>query len=174
MPAKRQAKPTAPSERAELTTLTRKLAALDRMTVANLKAEYERLTGEPTRTNNRDWLVKKVGYLMQAEAQGGLSERAQVRLSELGDRLPEAWRMRVAGQPAAPTPAQVEPSAQRDPRLPEPGKTIEREHGGKLHKVTVLDDSFVYEGKPYKSLSVIARVITGTSWNGFRFFNLNK
>jgi hypothetical protein len=172
MPAKRPAKPTPPAERAELTTLARKLAALDRMTVAKLKAEYETLTGEPTRTNNRDWLVKKVGYLMQARAHGGLSERAQMRLSELGDTLPEAWRARVAGQPAAP--AQVAPAVNRDPRLPPAGETIEREHGGKTHVVTVLDDSFIYDGKHYKTLSQIAREITGTNWNGFRFFNRNK
>lgn len=170
MPVKRQAKPTDPTERAALTTLARKIAALDRMTVANLKAEYESLTGEPTRTNNRDWLVKKVGYLLQAKAQGGLSARAQMRLSELGDKLPEAWRMRVAGQAAAPV--QVAPSVDRDPRLPPVGETVSREHGGKTHVVTCLDDSFVYQGKPYKSLSLIAREITGTSWNGFRFFNL--
>lgn len=163
------------TDRAELLALTRQLAALGRMTVGNLQAKYRELTGEPTRTRNKDWLVKRVGYLMQAHAQGGLSERAHARLSELGDRLPDAWRARLIGQAMAPAELQAAAEqAARDPRLPPVGSTIKRTHGGKEHAVTVLAESFVYDGKHYKTLTEIACLITGTKWNGFRFFGLNK
>src|ERR1043165_4589525 len=86
------------NERTALGTLARELAALGRMTVSNLQAEYRELAGEPTRTRNKEWLVKRVAYLKQERARGGLSERAQLRLSQIGDRLPETWRARLTGQ----------------------------------------------------------------------------
>lgn len=161
-------------ERAELGALTRQLAALPRMTVGNLQAQFRELTGEPTRTRNKDWLVKRVAFLMQQRAHGGLSERAQVRLSEIGDRLPETWRTRLTGQAMAPADSHAQAMADRDPRLPAVGSTIKRTHNGAEHSVTVLAASFVYEGKHYKTLSEIAKLITGTKWNGFRFFGINK
>ena len=60
----------------------------------------------------------------------------------------------------------------RDPRLPAPGTLLKRTFGKKEHAVRVLEDGFKYNDKPYRSLSAIAREITGTSWNGFGFFGL--
>src|ERR1043165_6903336 len=153
------------SDRAELGALTRQLAALPRMTVGNLQAQFRELTGEPTRTRNKEWLVKRVAYLMQQRAHEGLSES--------GDRLPEAWRDRLTGQAMAPADPEAQAMADRDPRLPAVGTTIKRTHDGAEHTVTVLAASCVYQGKHYKSLSEIAKLITGTKWNGFRFFGIN-
>ena len=59
-----------------------------------------------------------------------------------------------------------------DSRLPPPGAVLRRTFRGVEHLVTVLEDGFLHEGEKYTSLSVLARVITGTRWNGFGFFGL--
>ncbi len=58
------------------------------------------------------------------------------------------------------------------PRRIKPGALLVREWKGKSHRIMVLEDGFAFEGKPYTSLSEIARIITGTRWNGPRFFGL--
>ncbi len=62
----------------------------------------------------------------------------------------------------------------RDRRLPAPGAVVVARVGGRQHLVTVLERGFVYGGRPFRSLSAIARVITGTTWNGFLFFGLER
>jgi hypothetical protein len=66
----------------------------------------------------------------------------------------------------------AEASVERDPRLPDVGTVLEREHGGKKHRVTVGETGFVYLRQTYSSLSTVAKVITGCNWNGFGFFGL--
>jgi hypothetical protein len=61
-------------------------------------------------------------------------------------------------------------SPPRDPRLPSPGTILKRVHDGVEHQVKVLADGFEYRGEQYRSLSKVARTITGTPWNGFLFF----
>ena len=60
----------------------------------------------------------------------------------------------------------------RDPRLPAPGKALVREFDGKKHTVKVHADGFEYRGKTYRSLSAVAKVISGCIWNGYGFFGL--
>lgn len=155
-------------DRAAVAELARELAALSTMTVAELAERYEVLMGEPTRTRNRDWLRKKLGWRIQELREGGLSERAKARIAELGPGTPirtRAERTSAVPEPPAPT---------RDPRLPEPGAVLVRVHQGTEHRVTVQAEGFEYLGEPYPSLSKIARVITGTPWNGFAFFGLAR
>jgi len=172
MPAKQTSNGNGKSNGAAVVTLTRQIAALASKTVGQLQSQYRDLAGEPTRTRNKQWLVKRVAFLIQEKAIGGLSERAELQLNDLGARLPDGWRARLMGQ--AMSPAEAETIATRDPRLPAIGSTLTRTHDGAEHAVTVLAESFVYNGKHYKTLSEIAHEITGTKWNGFRFFNLNK
>ena len=151
------------------------LAALRNMTVAELRERYREVFGEPTRSRNKDYLRKKVAWRIQELAEGGLSDRARARIDELADGAPVRWRS--SGNGAAPgDSASAAPSAQtsRDPRLPEPGTVLKRAHGGADHLVTVLDDGFEYRGDRYASLSKIAREISGTNWNGFLFFGLQR
>ena len=61
-----------------------------------------------------------------------------------------------------------------DPRNPVVGTRLIREWNGVEHTITVLRDGFEWQGRPYKSLSAIARAITGTRWNGYRFFGLRE
>jgi len=144
--------------------LPKQLAALDGMTVGELAAKHLELFGEPTRSHNRGYLVKRLAWRIQELAEGGLTPPTLARVTQLGDELPERWRQRMA--PPAPT------GPARDPRLPPVGTVITREFHGQPHAVKVLDDGFEYAGETFKSLSAIARKITGTAWNGFAFFGL--
>lgn len=63
-------------------------------------------------------------------------------------------------------------TVERDPRLPEVGTVLVREHNGKKHRVTVRESGFEYLRQTYSSLSTVAKVITGCNWNGFGFFGL--
>jgi hypothetical protein len=167
------------TERRRLDDMPSQLAALETMNVPALAEKYRELYGEPTRSRNRDYLKKRLAWRIEANFQGGLSQRALARIEELGDQLPERWQMRL-GQPAdatndggasLPVLAATEP---RDPRVPLPGTTIQRVFDGKTHEVTVCVEGFAYAGRTYKTLSAIATEITGTRWNGFLFFGLNK
>jgi hypothetical protein len=145
------------------------LAALVEMTGAEMAEKYLALFGQPARSRNKDFLRKRLAWRIQELAEGGLSERALSRIEELGS----------AGLAAARRPARVQTSsspmprstdAPRDPRLPRAGTVVRRNHGTVEHSVTILDDGFEYRGEKYRSLSKIARLITGTPWNGYLFF----
>ena len=62
----------------------------------------------------------------------------------------------------------------RDHRLPIPGTTLHKKYKGQIYTVLVLKDAFEFKQKRYKSLSAIAKKITGSHWNGFNFFGLEK
>ena len=76
--------------------------------------------------------------------------------------------------PTPATPAKGGTPRPRDPRLPKPGTVLTREFQGKKVHVEVLDAGFRYDGDVWRSLSAIARKVSGTSWNGYLFFNLLK
>lgn len=128
--------------------------------------------------HNRNYLRKKIAYRIQELAEGGLSDRARARIAELAGDAPVRWRASgkanggaAADGTAAPPVAET---TTRDPRLPPPGTVITRAHEGVDHNVTVLEDGFEYRGARYLTLSAIAREITGTNWNGFLFFRLQR
>lgn len=119
---------------------------LSRMTVGELREKYLEVFGEETRSPHKDFLRKRIAWRLQAFAEGDLSERDR----SVRGRLP----------------------ASRDRRLVLPGTLLVREYKGQSVVVKVLDEGFEYEGRRYKSLSAIAREVTGTKWNGFLFFGL--
>ena len=143
------------------------IAALKPMTVGQLREVYVEKFGEQTKSRNKQWLFKRIAWRIQELAEGGLSERAKKRAAELANdadlrlRPPKGHK-----EPAAP------PVSKRDPRLPTPGAELKREFNGKEHVVAVAESAFTYKGKEYKSLSAIAKLISGTPWNGFGFFGL--
>ena len=83
----------------------------------------------------------------------------------------KAKSTKAAPTPAAPT-KDAAPTAERDPRLPRAGAILTRTFQGKEIKVTVLDRGFEFNGKTWRSLSAIAREVSGVAWNGFGFFHL--
>ncbi len=100
-------------------------------------------------------LQRAIGYKIQEEVLGGLNRRAQLRLASLGSTSGKI----IESRGAAPT--------------MKVGTKLLREWQGKVHEVLALDDGqFAFAGKTYRSLTIIARQITGTHWSGPRFFGL--
>jgi hypothetical protein len=145
------------------------LSALSRMTGAELAEKYRVLFEQPARSRNKVFLRKRLAWRIQELAEGGLSERALARIEELGADALVSWRRPVRAKTLASS-RPASGGAARDPRLPPAGTVVTRIHGTTEHRVTVLDDDFEYRGDRYRSLSKIARVITGTPWNGYLFF----
>ncbi len=91
-----------------------------------------------------------------------------------------ARKAKAAPRPKAPAKAKAAPAKadapvrERDPRLPRPGGVLTRTFQGKEHRVQVLDAGFLYDGKTWRSLSAIAKAISGTAWNGYLFWGLQK
>ncbi|XXF79765.1 DUF2924 domain-containing protein [Myxococcaceae bacterium GXIMD 01537] len=157
--------------RKQLADVPQQLAALASMSVPELAEKYLEVYGEPTRSRNKAYLQKRLAFRIQELAEGGLSARAVARISEMGDALPERWRMRQVEEkkPSTPSPAAADG---RDARLPAPGTVLTRVYKGTQHRVTVREGGFEYEGQLHRSLSSVAKLITGTAWNGFSFFGL--
>jgi hypothetical protein len=159
-------------------SVTTQIQALRGMKVAELRIKWRELFGEDSRSNNRDFLWRRLAWRVQELAYGGLSERAKARLTELSKEVdvrflpPRGWKEALEASTLAPP--QVERGPVRDTRLPKPGTVLSRLYRGHDIRVTVLDEHFEWEGRPYRSLSAIARDVTGQRWNGMLFFGLTK
>jgi hypothetical protein len=153
--------------------LAMEIARLGKLKTKALQARYGELFGEESRSSNHAHLFRRIAWRLQANAEGGLSERARKRAAELAHdadlrlRAPRHfWR--------ADGSVGLEPVPARDPRLPPVGTVLKRVYGERTIEVTVLATGFEFEGKSYPSLSLIAQRVTGTRWNGFLFFGLQK
>lgn len=153
------------------------IAAVERLptlTVNQLRDEYVRTFGEPTASRHKTWLVRRIAWKMQANDEGGLSERALARAAELA----RGADIRLT----APRCPKIEaPERTRTRALPgfagavlAPGTVLRRDWQGRPITVTVLSNGFECQGTIYRSLSAVATTITGTRWNGHVFFGLKK
>jgi len=150
--------------------IEQEIAALQRLMTGELRERYAELFGEQPRSRNRAHLIRKIAWRIQANAEGDLSERARRRAAELAidaDVRTTAPREKVVRLPIA-TP----PTTPVDPRLPKAGTSLIRKYKGRTIEVRVLADGLEFDGERYKSLSAVAKAITGSHCNGFRFFNL--
>ena len=155
-------------------SVTAQIQALREMTVGELRLKWRELYGGDTRSGNRDYLWRRRAWRVQELAYGGLSDRAKARIEELNREVdlrmlpPRAWAESIASS------APERPRPVRDPRLPRPGATLSRKYHGQEIRVTVLEDAFEWDGRRFKSLSALAREVTGQQWNGLLFFGLTK
>ena len=157
--------------------LKRELAALDQMSVDALREKHRLVFGEENRSRHRDYLRKRIAWRLQALAEGGLSERARRRALEIATDADLRIRMPSAPEPPPQAPERTEVHTfhdGRDGRLPVPGTTIMRVYQGRTLRVTVLEDGFEFEGERYRSLTAVAKKVTGSHWNGMLFFGLGK
>jgi hypothetical protein len=155
--------------------LAKELATLEQMTVGQLQQRYADIFGEAVRSRHKQYLIRRIAWRLQANAEGGLSERALRRAEELADvadvRVTPP-RGGIAANPAATATSANTPLRSSDPRLPPVGAAINREYKGRSLTVTVLADGFEYAGERYPSLTAVAKAITGSHINGFRFFRI--
>lgn len=157
-----------------MTNIGREIARLRTMSPKELRARYAEVFGEPTRSGNKPQLIKKIAWRIQANAEGGLSERAKRRAEQLArDSDIRLTPPPQNGNGAART--RTAPlRTTGDDRLPPPGSVITREYRGQTLEVTVLERGFEHEGETYRTLSAVAKAITGSHCNGFLFFRLGK
>ncbi len=163
----------------------KEIADLKQMTVRELREKYEAVFGEPTRAGNREWLFKRIAWRIQALAEGDLSERARRRaeflardadLRTTAPREPATWGGNGAcgGVGANSVRDAKRAPVILDERVPPPGTLLTRVYRGQAYHVVVRQDGFEYDGQVFRSLSAIAKLITGSHWNGLLFFNIAK
>lgn len=149
---------------------------LRRATVRELRVKYLELFGQESRSNHKQFLFRRVAWRLQALAYGELSEQARQRalaLAHDADLRIKAPEHLVGAPPQVLVPtfrSRAKPG--RDQRLPASGGVLRREFKGQTVLVHVLADGFQYQDRFYKSLSAIARQVTGTQWNGYGFFGI--
>src|SRR5437773_3354970 len=140
-------------------TAMRSIAALQRLTMQELRVCYAELFGETTSAKNRTWLLRRVAWRLQSLAEGDLSQRARQRATELANdadlriTVPRAERPAPATECTQPLPMATRP----DPRLPMPGTILTRVYKDQTLQVEVLAEGFAYAGQSYKSLSAVAK-----------------
>ncbi|MGD9882529.1 MAG: DUF2924 domain-containing protein [Reyranella sp.] len=136
-----------------------RLAALKKTPTPDLKKQWRELFDTEPPPYNRRFLESRLAYRIQELAYGGLKPATVERLEARGEQLDGGnnvlRRIRTDDRPIA-------------------GTRLFREWQGTEHTVTVLNDGYEWQGRPYRSLSAIARAITGTRWNGWVFFGLRN
>ena len=138
-------------------TVLAQLAALQRLSVNELKVKWEDLFASPAPNNSRGFLEVRIAGRIQELTYGGLTRDTRRTLDSLADEVEgKITRKGMAD----------------DARNPLPGTKLVREWNGTEHTVTVIADGYDLAGRKFKSLSAVAKAITGPSWNGFRFFGL--
>jgi hypothetical protein len=155
------------------------IATLGQMTTGELAKRYAELHGQLCRTRHRAYLIRKIAWRIQANAEGDLSERARRRAAELAnDADVRVMAPRTMIYPPqyieSATVTRLVPANNMDPRLPVPGSAIVRKYKGRTIRAIVLEDGkgFECDGERFKTLTALAKKVTGSHMNGFRFFNL--
>jgi hypothetical protein len=133
------------------------LAALKVATFTSLRSRWRELFDTQPPAYNRRFLETRLAYRIQELAHGGLKPGTVERLEAIADE--------IEGKGGPRRSSSARPIA---------GTRLVREWKGQEHCVTVRSDDFEYQGRPYKSLSAIARAIAGTRWNGLVFFGLKN
>lgn len=135
------------------------LAALKSAPIGALKAKWRELFETEPPPYNRRFLEHRLAYRIQELIYGGLKPETRARLRSIAEQVDGGGRAK-----------RVKAGGDR----PISGTRLVRQYQGVEHCVTVRDEDFEYQGRPYKSLSAIARAITGTRWNGWIFFGLKN
>jgi hypothetical protein len=150
--------------------VSHELAGLAALDLDTLQRRWRRLTGRPAPEHlPRHLLVRLIAYRIQADTFGDLDGKSIKLLRELTQQRAKG----KGGAGSVPTLESLNLSS-RGARPLAPGSVIGREHGGTMHHVVVLTDGFAWSGTTYRSLSEVAYAITGTRWNGPRFFGLKS
>lgn len=136
--------------------LPTQLAALQTMTTTQLRAEWLRVCRSPAPPLTADLLARGIAWKLQERVHGGLPQSVVRELSRLAKELDGSERLNI-------TAGRIKP-----------GTRLVRDWGRASHHVTVLERGFLYRDRHYRSLSQIAREITGSHMSGPRFFGLTE
>jgi len=147
-----------------------KISDLQKMGLNELRAEYERVFGKPSKSRNRKQLFAQISRKLQEAAKGSGSGRTVLTAKFQA----KGKQQKKNGGSKQQEKRQTRPIGSRDPRLPKAGTTITKKYKGKTINVRVIEKGFEYNGREFRSLSAIAGHITGSTWNGFLFFGLTE
>lgn len=149
--------PPADTSRSKL-DVPAELARLENLDLDALRARWLKVTGKPApRAFRRKLLISALAYEIQVATYGGLPAALKRRLRELAAAARDGRFDEALGAPSI-----------------KPGTLLIRVWQDKTHRVMVTSDGFAWNGKTYRSLSSIAKAITGTNWNGWLFFGLKR
>jgi hypothetical protein len=144
-----------------------RILALKTASLPELQKEYGALyDGKKVPSNSKTYLWQKIAYRIQELEYGSLSEGARDKAKKLSQEYDP-----INNKTLRPDTVKRQ-CLLRDQRLPIPGTVIAKEYKGITVEVKVLEKGFEYNGKTYKSLTAIAKEITGCHWNGYLFFNM--
>ncbi len=132
------------------------LARLNDLTLDELRAEWRRLYRSMPPRLSQDLMRRAIAYRIQEKAFGGLGAASKRKLKDHASQIEITGRVRPDSRPVVRS-----------------GARLVREWNGRTYTVTVAEDGFEYGGKLYRSLTKVARAITGAHWSGPRFFGLN-
>lgn len=157
--------------------IEREVALMQLMSVGELRHKYGEVFGESTNARNKVWLVKRIAWRMQANVEGDLSERARKRAMEIANdadirMMPPRERKSKAPEPEQ-TVVRVQVNS-KPTRSLSVGQSLMRNYKGQNIVVVVKNDGFEWKGQKFKSLTAVAKAVTGKHWNGFNFFRVNE
>ncbi len=161
MPNQSDAAASSPAERSRrvrftVTDLSAELARLSCLSVEDLKLEWEKVIGDGVPKNaRRDYLLRAIAHELQCRIYGGIAKSLHRTLTKIAT-------------------SEGKKGTRGATRSLKTGVRLFREYKGALHEVEVVDDGFRYDGTTFKSLSVIARRITGGRWSGPAFFGVKR
>ena len=145
-------------------TIAREIQELRGMAVPDLVDRYEAVFGKPPRVKHRDWMWRRIAWKVQEQRFGGLSTTAKRRLDELIAELDLPLKGTVRGKVGRPA----------RPGNPLLGTTLTRVWKGTEIRTTSVEGGWDYEDVVYRSLSAVAKAVTGSHWNGRLFFGLTR
>lgn len=148
-------------------SLIEQIMTLKGASLEELKVKCAELSGqEAPCSNNKIFLWRKIAYRLQEIEYGGLPSKTQNRIGELIEKYDPVNNKMLRPQH---TPGKNKASG-RDTRLPIPGAIIRKEYKGQVLEINVLEKGFEYQNQIYRTLSAVAKAVTGAHWNGHLFF----
>ena len=145
-----------------------RIMALKDLPTKELQQKYEEFfQGQKSPTNNRVYLWKRIAFRIQELEYGSLADEAKTRLQELTQEFDPINHVKKPIDASSP-----KKKHGRDHRLPIPGTILVKEYKGAKYEIKMYEKSFEFNNKVYRSLTSIAKEITGAHWNGYLFFNL--
>lgn len=146
-------------------SVLKQVADLQNLTYEELRDLWHTLCGNEPPAYNRQYIIKRLAYRIQEIAYGGLSEEAHRKMDEVLKR-------HGYDENGRPIQSALRCRSGRAKDLPVIGSRFVREWNGRRYEVTALRDGFEFEERRYRSLSAVAKAITGTHWNGRAFFGV--